>query len=74
MPVSVDKYNITLHYFEVNKMNGANKDVLRLDILRERKKALHNEVSRENNAEENVSLEDSHDKKTFGKTLDGAGE
>ena len=55
-------------------MNGNNGGILHHDILRERKKPPRDELVRENNAGGNVSLEDSGDKKTFGKTPDGAGE
>lgn len=55
-------------------MNGNNGEILHQDILRERKKPPRDELVRDKNARENVSLEDNHDKKTFGKTPDGAGE
>lgn len=55
-------------------MNGNNGGILHQDIIRERKKPPRGELMREDNAAEDVSLEDNHDKKTFGKTPDGAGE
>lgn len=56
-------------------MNSHNGDTLHLDNLRERKKLPHDKQVGENNAGENVSLEeDNNKKKTFGKTPDGAGE
>lgn len=55
-------------------MNGNNGGVLHQDILRERKKPPRDELVRENDAGESISLEDNYNKKTFGKTPDGAGE
>lgn len=55
-------------------MNGNNGRILHQDILRERKKPPRDEPVRENDAGKKVPLEDSDNKKTFGKTPDGAGE
>lgn len=55
-------------------MNGKSGDASHVDTLRERKKPPRDELVRVTNAGEIVSREHNHDKKTFGKTPDGAGE
>lgn len=57
-------------------MNGYNGDVTHPDSLRERKKPPYSDQVGKNNAGEKIPLlkEDNQNKKTFGKTPDGAGE